>query len=209
MLDIVLLLDESEYMKPNKNFYINGINSLIREQKKVNPNGNFSLIKFNTLFRTLCIDSKIHTLPEFTSEYYNPCGMSSLYDAIGHVMNLKYVNEKKEVIIIILTNGQDNRSSDYELTSISDEVEHLKNIGWSFVYITANQNSKIICKELGIETCLTYNETGNSISHVAYACSVAIGHAMYKCSGVYNEYCDKNIPNDLSDLIDDMSNFTI
>lgn len=209
MLDIVLLLDESYYMEPNKNFYINGINTLILEQKKVNPNANFSFIKFNTLFNTLCIDSKIHTLPEFTSEYYNPCGMSSLYDAIGHVMNLKYVNEKKEVILIILTNGQDNSSTDYELTSISEEIEHLKNIGWTFVYITANQKSKIICKRLGIDTCITYNETVKSIYHVADACNVAIGHAMYKCSGVYNQYCDKNIPTDVTDLMDDMFNFTI
>jgi hypothetical protein len=209
MIDIVLLLDESYSMAHNTKSYINGINTLLHAQKQVNPGSNFSLIKFSTSINTICIDRKMHTLPEFTSDHYKPDGVTALYDAIGHVIKVKYINDIKPVIVIILTDGEDNNSSEYNLSSIVEKITHVKNCGWTFVYIAANQNAQIVGNKLGIETCLTYNETDASISHVADACSVAIGHAMYKWSGVPNQYCNQDMPTDVRDLTDELGNFSI
>ena len=209
MTDIVFLLDESLSMYQYAKSYINGINKLINTQKQFNQNSKFSLIKFNSEINTLCIDSKINTLPEFTSNYYSPNGQTKLYDAIGHIIKIKFTNELKQVIVIILTDGEDNCSTEYNLASISEKISFVKNNGWDFVYIAANQNAQIIGHMLGIETCLTYNETEKSIDNVADACSISIGHAMYKWSGIRNKYCETSMPTDVMDLTEDLANFTI
>ena len=209
MTDIVFLLDESLSMIEYSKSYINGINNIINTQKQFNPYSKFSLIKFNNEINTVCIDSIINTLPEFTSKYYNPDGLTKLYDAIGHIIDIKFTNELKQVIVIILTDGEDNYSNKYNLQSISEKILFVKSNGWEFVYIAANQNAQLVGHMLGIETCLTYNETVKSIDNIANACNIAIGHAMYKWSGIYNKYCEKRIPTDIIDLMKDLENFTI
>lgn len=64
-------------------------------------------------------------------------------------------------------------------------------------------------RQLGIETCINYNETENSIDHVADACNIAIGHAMYKWSGIPNQFCQLEIPLDVSDIMEDLEKFKI
>ena len=208
MSEIVFLLDESTSMLPKVKSYIKGVNTLLTTQKKVNPDANFSMFKFSYQVKTLCIDSIMCTLPEFTSSFYTPNGITALYDAIGHVIDVKF-NSEKQVIAIILTDGEDNHSSKYNLQTISQKINYVKSKNWFFVYIAANQNAQIIGNQLGIETCLTYNETDKSIDDVASACSIAIGHAMYKHSGVPNQYSQKEMPTDVRDLMDDLENFTL
>ena len=209
MKDIIFLLDESGSMLPYKNLYIKGINTFISTQKHDNPDANFSMIKFNNKVKTLCIDSKMHTLPEFTTNYYTPEGSTALYDAIGYVIDTKFSNNIQQVIVIILTDGEDNYSSKYDLDSISKMIVHVKLRGWVFVYIAANQNAQVIGNKLGIELCLTYNETTKSIDHVADVCSIAVGHAIYKLTGIPNKYCEKEIPIDVSELTNFLENITI
>ena len=93
MSDIVFLLDESTSMLPQVKSYIKGVNTLLTTQKKVNPEANFSMFKFSYQVKTVCIDSIMRTLPEFTSSYYTPNGITALYDAIGHVIDVKFNSE--------------------------------------------------------------------------------------------------------------------
>jgi uncharacterized protein YegL len=209
MVDIVFLLDESTSMINHTNSYIKCINKLINSQKQINPYSNFSLIKFSSTINTFCIDTKINTLQEFKSYNYNPSGSTSLYDAIGYIINIKHINKIKPVIVIILTDGIDNSSIQYNIDSIKQYISYVIIRGWTFVYIATNQNAKIIGQQLGIETCLTYNETEQSIDKVADACSIAIGHTMYKWTSNYNKYCDEEMPTDVSILTEKISNFRI
>lgn len=210
MIDIVFILDESLSMKYYIDSYIKGINELIYTQKQINPNANFTMIKFNTSVNVLCVDSKIHTLPEFTEDHYKPDGVTSLYDAIGYGIDLKYSNNSnKNVIMIILTDGDDNHSSNYTIGTISKKIENLKQYGWEFLYIAANQNSEIVGKKIGIETCLSYNESDKSISQIAFACSISIGHAIEKWTGLPNQYTNQEMPTDIRDLMDDLDNIKI
>ena len=209
MIDIIFILDESLSMKDYIDSYIQGINSLIDTQKELHPNSNFTMIKFNTSVNVLCVDSKIHTLPKFTSDHYKPDGVTALYDAIGHGISLKKSNNSNNVIMIILTDGDDNNSSKYTINTISREIEYLKQCGWEFLYIAANQNSQIVGRKLGIETCLSYNESDKSISQIAFACSIAIGHAIQKWTGLPNQYVNQKMPTDISDLMNELDNIKI
>ena len=202
MYNIIFLLDESISMSLHAASYIKGVNTFLSTQKQYNPNINMTIIKFNNSVTTLCVDSKIHTIPEFTSEHYTPSGTTALYDAIGHAIDLKHANN---TIMIILTDGDDNNSKNFNIESINQRINYVQQRGWIFVYIAANQNAQHMGEKLGIGTCLTYNETCKSIANVADACNIVIGHAIYKWSGVSNQYSDQDIPTDLMDEFEKIS----
>jgi hypothetical protein len=212
MLDIVLILDESTSMRDHSEYYIQGVNKLITSQKMMNPMATLTLIKFSTDVNTLCVDSQMYTLPTFTNVHYQPEGATSLYDAIGHGIDLKYIKspiDPQNVIMIIMTDGEDNNSHKYTFETIAERITFLKGKGWEFMFIATNQNVTQIGTRMNIDTCLAYNSTPKSISQVADACSIAIGHAIHKWSGVPNKYTEQAIPTDVRDLMFDLENFTI
>ena len=212
MLDIILILDESSSMSVHSKSYIQGVNAFISTQKQLNPMANFSFIKFSTIVNTLCIDSKMHTLPEFTIKHYEPWGVTSLYDAIGHGINLKYTNTdtpNTNVIMIIITDGEDNNSFNYTIETITERIKNLKKYGWEFVFIAANQNATRVGTKMGINTCLTYNASPHSISQVVNACNISVGHATHKWTGIPNQYTQQQMPTDVRDLMDELEKFTI
>lgn len=209
MLDIIFILDESFSMRKYINSYIQGINEFINTQKQINPDTNFTLIKFNSTINVLCVNSKIHTLPVFTHEHYNPMGSTALYDAIGYGINLKYSNHVQNVMMIIITDGNDNSSSKFTINNIADNIKYLKQQGWEFLYVAANQNAQNAGNKLGIETCLSYNETSNSISQISKVCNIAVGHALKKWTGKSNQYTNQEIPTDVKDLMDGFNDIKI
>lgn len=212
MLDIVLIIDESLSMENYSEYYIEVVNRLVYEQQMMNPMSNLTFIKFSTIVNTLCIDSKMYTLPTFTSVHYQPEGVTALYDAIGHGIDIKYKNsslDNSNVIMIIMTDGNDNNSHKFTLETISERIKFLKGKGWEFLYIATNQNAEYEGKKMNIDNCLSYNETEKSISKVADACNIAIGHAMYKWFGITNKYTKEEMPTDIRDLMDDLEKVTI
>lgn len=209
MADIIFILDESSSMYPYSSYYIEGINSLLYTQKIQNPSSRFTMIKFNTNVNVLCNDVKIDTLPEFTGEHYKPSGLTALYDAIGTGMILGHTNKVKNVIMFILTDGEDNYSSNFTHEQIKERVKYLSSIGWSFVYIAANQDAQDVGEKLGIDTCLTYNQTKKSIEQVVDSCNIAIGHIMHRWTGIENQYSQQEMPTDVRELTDILNNFNI
>lgn len=218
MFDIVFILDESTSMNDHINSYISSVNTLLNTQKRENPTASFTMVKFSSTVNLLCLDSVISTLPEFTTENYNPNGLTALYDAVGYAISLKYnhnINSMdidsntNRVIVIILTDGDDNRSSQYTLEAITEKIEYLKNRGWVFVFIAANQNATAMGIRMGIDTCVAYSSNDQSICQVAEACNVAIGHAIHRWTGFPNIYTNYEMPTDLRDLMEGFDNCKI
>ena len=208
MLDIVLILDESISMQDYSKFYIQGVNKFITSQKMMNPMSAFTLIKFSTTINTLCVDSQMYTLPAFTPVHYQPEGRASLYDAIGHGIDLKY-KKSLNVIMIIITNGEDNHSHKYTVETIAEKIKCIKGKGWEFMFISTNPNVTHTGTRLNIDNCLASNTTRKSIYQVVDACNIAIGHVLHKLLGVPNKYTDQTIPTDVRDLMFNFDKFTI
>ena len=216
MIDIIFVIDESSSMNPYVSHYIKGINYLLDTQKRINPTSRFSLIKFNSHVNIVCKDAPISTLEEFNTTHYNPNGLTALYDAIGAAIGLKYTYSESDIItdtsntiVFILTDGQDNRSSSFSLPKICEQIRHVTSLGWKFVYIAANQDAQTMGHHLGIETCVTYSQSQQSIERAMEVCNVAIGHVVSKISGLANLYTNTEIPSDVSDIMADFGNFSI
>jgi len=167
------------------------------------------MVKFNTEVKCLCLDREICSLPEFKKSDYYPNGVTTMYDAIGKAISLKVGQNVQNVIMFILTDGSDNNSKIFDKKQIADKIVDLKSFGWSFVYIATDKAAQKIGSELCIETCVTYKESDKSIDYVADACNIAVGHAMHRWTGVNNQYSNKKVPTDVSELMNNFASLSL
>lgn len=147
---ITIIADESGSMLGLREDTINSVNSFIKEQKDVPGEAMFSLCVFNTTNRFVYDFVPLDTVKDISYLDYNPAGSTALLDALGSTIdNLgKKLAETKEedrpskVLILVITDGQENASHKYSSKKIKEMVEHQKSVySWEFVFSAANIDS--------------------------------------------------------------------
>jgi len=144
-------MDKSGSMVSMGNEPIDGLNNFYEEQKKVDK-FNSTLVFFNEKVdfiheNKLSID--IHTI---TNKEYTPSGMTALYDAIGKSIDYQRSIKTEDVIFVILTDGCENSSQEYNKNTIKKLIETMENEHkWKFIYLGANQDSFTVGGGLGFK----------------------------------------------------------
>lgn len=88
--------------------------------------------------------------------------MTPLHDAMGQSLNkLRQVLATTEaadyqVLVTVLTDGEENASKQYSLPMIHDLVEQLKQQGWTFAYIGTNHDVDKAAEGLAIDNRLCF-----------------------------------------------------
>ena len=168
--DIMFLLDASGSMSSMAKEPVDSLNEFIRKQK-INDGSTFTLVLFNTTMKILLDNTSLSTCNYIYYDQYVPSGMTALYDAIGTMIEKKLESKRnRNVIMVILTDGEENSSQSYTKESIQKLTERAKSIyNWQFVYLGANQDAFKVGSSLGcnISTGYEYNQKGmrNTISN--------------------------------------------
>jgi len=152
---IHFILDRSGSMENCLDDTIGGFNSFIRSQQD-NKNGNcsLSLYQFDHEYITVYTNKPIEEVENLDNNTFVPRGNTALHDAIGRT--IKTVNEykydkKDKIVIVILTDGFENSSREYNSTTISKLITKYDQLPeWSFVFLAANQNAITAAGSLGI-----------------------------------------------------------
>lgn len=165
----LIILDESGSMRSIREQTISGFNETIQTissaQKKHEDQQHFvSLVIFNSdSIRTVFDRVGVEFVPELTYETYRPnCG-TPLYDAMGIALSklsdaLSETDEHK-VLVTIITDGEENSSSEYNGNMIKKRVEELKMSGWVFTYIGANQNVERVAAAISVTNVMSFEST--------------------------------------------------
>jgi len=145
------ILDKSGSMDSCRVATINGFNAqikIIRSLKNEFPNQEYkvSLTTFNGGIDHLFRDAPADFVPELHGANYYPEGSTSLLDAIGFCINKineahqdDIHNDEASVVVVILTDGQENTSRYFTYHQISAMIRHLEDTGkWSFSFIGAD-----------------------------------------------------------------------
>ncbi len=147
---VVFVLDSSSSMGCVKDATISGFNEYLdiqrKEAKESGIKTHITLYTFNGRgIETVVEYADVSTVENLTKSSYNPNGMTNLYDAIGYAMrsvNTRLNQFKKEfrdnVIINILTDGQENSSTEYDASTIKEMVQMAESKGWAFMFLGAN-----------------------------------------------------------------------
>ena len=152
--DIVFIIDESGSMKSMGSEPVEAVNSFIEDQKKTitSDESTFTLWKFNTNVIKHLDDVLLKDVGYFSD--FIPCGMTALFDAIGHAITIKLSKENpNNVVCIILTDGLENSSTDFTSSAIKKLISTAETeYNWNFVYLGANQDAFTEGSNIGIST---------------------------------------------------------
>lgn len=152
---VSLLLDRSGSMQTNKAETIKAVSeylSGLREQFK----GVFTLTQFDsTSVDVVHHEIKIKEVPEFTD--FSPRGGTPLLDAIGKTVSAMNADQYDNVIVVIVTDGQENSSHEYSREAIQALIKEKTAKEWQFLYLGANVDSFAEAGMLGIARGQTLN----------------------------------------------------
>jgi len=160
--EIVYVLDETGSMNRIRHDTIGGFNSFLREQKAVPGEATVSLRMFSSFsgdkkVRSIYDGRAIANAPELTAASYRPRGMTPLLDAVGVTikeveLRLEKSGEKPLVIFVVMTDGLENDSREYDAKTIKRMVEtKVDHFGWKFVFLGANMDAWAVGTGMGMQ----------------------------------------------------------
>ena len=117
----------------------------------------------------------VEKIENFSEKDYRPGGCTPLYDAMGQTLNRleSLVTAEDKVMATIITDGYENSSEEYSGKTIKSLVARLRERGWVFAYIGANQDAVEVAKDLNISNALNYDATPEGMVQMRFSFSKA------------------------------------
>ncbi len=164
----LIILDESGSMESIKENIIQGFNEIVQTHKgiaKEYPEQEhfISLISFNGLGQKLLhfIDP-VEKLDLIDDQRYKPDASTPLFDAMGFAFaKLRRVLENVQdynVLVTIMTDGEENASKEYSGMAIKKLIEELKNNRWTFTYIGGDHDAERFALSISISNTLKFEK---------------------------------------------------
>lgn len=172
----LIILDESGSMSSIKNTIIQGFNELVQTiqgiEKQFPEQEHFiSFMSFNSLGQKLLhFTDPASNLRQIDDNNYNPASQTPLYDAMGFsISKLKQSLEGQtnyNVLVTILTDGEENDSKEFSKNDIKKLIEELKQNRWTFTYIGTDHDIDKIANQLSINNTLVFEKNDADIKYM-------------------------------------------
>jgi uncharacterized protein YegL len=186
---IALVTDRSGSMSMIASDMDGAIENLIKEQKELPGQCQVLQNVFDTVFDRAVPLTDIN---DFVPAKIIARGMTALYDAIGITVTelgadlraMPEADRPGKVLIVIITDGLENSSSEYTTGTIKDLItQQRETYNWDFVFLGANQDAVLTGESMGISgnSSLTYAPTAQG----AASSMVALGQyvSSYRSAG--------------------------
>ena len=157
--EIILIADRSGSMWSIQEDAEGGINSFIADQKK-EGNANLTFIEFDDTITPVYKQTDINEATEYKLQ---PRNSTALYDAIGATLaNADEIKTTGKKIVVIVTDGGENSSREWTQAAVFKRIDGLKENGWDFLFLAANQDAMGVGMSLGISAGETVNFAASS-----------------------------------------------
>lgn len=187
--DINIVLDRSGSMEAVKSDTIGGFNSFLSEQKAVEGEATITLVQFDDVYEEVYKAVPIAEAKPLDTETFVPRGWTALLDAIGRTIidtgkrlaSIKEEERPENVIFVILTDGLENASREFDRQRISEMISHQRDVyNWEFVFLGANQDAIATAGDMGITQANALTYAANPAGTQAAFGSVAKNVAAYR-----------------------------
>jgi len=208
LTEIILVVDRSSSMHDVRMTTINGLKEFLKEQKSLPGNVRLTYITFSSDYKVEFQSTDIQTINSEIFDSYVPSGMTALLDAIGIAIdstgkmlaNTPEEERPEKVMVIILTDGEENRSVEYKLKDVKEKVEHQKNVyKWEFLFLGADIDA--------ISAGYTLNMGNSSVRVNKYDMGKTMKAASVY-SGIYRSADLSNADNEFSTVSTQYFNYT-
>lgn len=172
----LIILDESGSMESIKNTIIQGFNELVQTiqgiEKQFPEQEHFiSFVSFNGLGQKLLhFMDPVSKLKKIDDKTYNPDANTPLFDALGFSINILKQSLQRQndcnVLVTILTDGEENASKEFSGSAIKELIEELKQNRWTFTYIGTDHDVEKIAISLSINNTMVFEKNETDIKRM-------------------------------------------
>lgn len=199
---IAVILDRSGSMQSLAEATVAGFNAFIDEQKKLAGECSVRLIQFDDKYEVV-FDKPLQDVSELTQAVYLPRGTTALLDAEGrtilelgeYLTALKEEDRPSKVIVLILTDGLENASTDFTLAKVAALIKQQRETyGWEFIYLGANQDAGAVAATMNIPrgSTMTYNASPQAMGQTIYSASNYVRATRAGTRGLFSDEDRKN-----------------
>lgn len=164
----LIIVDESGSMSIIHRQAFTGMNETLQtvrqmQQKFPEQEQFVSLVTFDTDHTKWHYDSvPADQTKDLNWNAYNPCGGTPLYDAMGLAISKlnAQVAEGDNVLVTVITDGEENSSREWTLKMIRTMIEKLKKQNWTFTLIgTDNLDVETMAHNFAIDEKMKFQQT--------------------------------------------------
>ena len=163
----LIIVDESGSMSVIEKQALMGLNETLETVKKMQQlhpdmEQRVTLITFDSSHKRYVFDNvSASATHKLTRREYRPGGATPLYDAIG--LGISKLNAQTtaddNVLVTIITDGEENCSEEYNLQMVKTLIEKLKKQNWTFTLIgTDNLDVEGMAGAMAIDNHLEFKE---------------------------------------------------
>lgn len=169
-----VILDRSGSMQVRRDPTISGYNEYIKGLRgDADTKYNVSLTQFDLTgaspaLTVSYLDKPLADVPDLDHATYEPRGNTPLYDAIGETIRRVTANGRA-VITVIITDGEENASTEFDKDKIKALIAEKEKEGWTFVFLGCDIDAYAAGGAMGIAVGAT----------AGYAPSAAGTNAMF------------------------------
>lgn len=150
-----IVLDRSGSMSSIRDDMVGALEHMLKEQAELPGMLTVDVVTFDDQLE----HSHSWAAPEDVQIELAPRGGTALYDAVGTVINgfdqriqsLPEHARPANVQVVIVTDGYDNRSTEYTADIIKSLVQRQRGLGWEFTFLGADQDAVLAAAGLGID----------------------------------------------------------
>ena len=157
---ISVILDRTGSMECIRADVIGGFNAFLAQQQAAPHRASFTLVQFDSQdpYEVLRAFEPIAAVQPLTLEQYVPRASTPLYDAMGRGIldleaKLAAMPESErpgKVIFVVVTDGQENASREFNRARVSALIEAKKALGWDFVFLSADETAFQDARGMGV-----------------------------------------------------------
>lgn len=159
-----VILDRSGSMQSRRDATISGYNEYINGLRSDKDTVyGVSLTQFDqygvgAALTVSYIDRPLADVPDLTAETYEPRGNTPLYDAIGEtIRRVGPTANGRAVITVIITDGEENASTEFDKDKIKALIAEKEKEGWTFVFLGCNIDAYAAGGSMGVSAGSTSN----------------------------------------------------
>ncbi|MDR0850580.1 MAG: VWA domain-containing protein [Christensenellaceae bacterium] len=156
--ELVFILDRSGSMAGLETDTIGGYNNLLKEQRSGSGEVKVTTVLFDDKYELLHQSESINSVKPITKKEYFARGSTALLDAVGRTIVDKRTavdlaeTKPKKVLFVIITDGFENASREYNIIKVKELIEAQKKCGnWEFMFLGANIDAVATAKTYGID----------------------------------------------------------
>lgn len=183
-MHIIFLLDKSSSMKFQIDQTINGFNNFITNQKllETKEDCRITLYEFSNNLELIYENININDIEKLDKNIYRTFGSTALYDSMGKILEKININTifdysqkqfaTEKTLLVVITDGQDNISHQYNSSNIKNIVESKKDY-LELIYLGSNHDSIDVGNKINSSLSINYTDDNLEVLYGSLSNSVS------------------------------------